>query len=333
MEIRPLFYWPTTLMMVDDSLSFLESVCFYLGAAQLTLSYQNPKTALEILKNASYLMNGPSCLVKSLSTDELDIDGAVKKLDYQSLSALIFKRDRFAEISTLLVDYSMPHINGIEFCRKIADLPIKKIMLTGEAGHDLAVAAFNEGIIDAFLTKDIDRINHELGKIVLKMRLKYFSDVSLSLMGASLGECKEAPEYVQVFDRFIHENQIVEYYRIDRLGSYLGLDKYAHPYWLVIKSENSFLEELNIAKLSGEKSSAINKLKEKTHLLFLFSELEKRQPVSDWQRFLFPVNQSFQHEGKFYYTTIIKRQSFSLDNKNILSFDQYRSQSLAQGVV
>lgn len=325
MEIIPLFYWPTTLMMVDNNIPFLENLSFQLRKDPLQILYQNPLEALEALQTKAVLSNKIKNLAEPFTTSEFDLDEATsaKNLNYQAIINLIYEKDRFSTVSTVLVDYGMPQLNGVEFCRKIKNFPIKKIMLTGEAGNDLAVAAFNEKLIDSFVVKDIKEVVNKLNNIILGMKQAYFSDISLNLIGSSINELKKDQNYLNIFTDFINDHHIDEYYQIDSCGSYLGFDSTGNPYWLVIRPKDSFNEALDIMKYSADSHHVSAQLKEKSHLLFLFSEVEKKLPISSWENFLFPVLKSFNANGKLYYSTIIQNETFSLEKEKIMSFHRY----------
>ncbi len=326
MKTSPLFYWPTTLMMVSDDRTFSKNFTTHFQRLQPTLCYQNLAMALDILHTATDLSMMQSCLVAPIAPSEVDLDFVAKTMDYRRLPQLAFNQNRFAKISAVLVDSIMPHMNGVEFCRKIVDLPIKKIMLMDKLESDAPVNALNEGIIDAFIVKDSNHILDELNKIILRMQFKYFSDISLSLMGSHLNDYQATDDYARLLNDFISDYRIVEYYQLDSLGSCLGLDKQGKPYWLVIRTEEEFAQELDTGTVHRASSSALNKLIARTHLLFLFSEVEKKRHVSDWGHFLFPIMQSFERRGKLYYCSVIKHEQFSLSDQKIMSFQHYLKQ-------
>ena len=53
----------------------------------------------------------------------------------------------------MVVDYSMPEVDGIQFLTSIRNANCMKILLTGIADEREAVAAFNAGLIDCYLKK------------------------------------------------------------------------------------------------------------------------------------------------------------------------------------
>lgn len=62
------------------------------------------------------------------------------------------------EYDTIISDYTMPGMNGLDLLRSARQLSpsTPRIMLTGATDFDLAVNAINDGAITAFLPKPVD---------------------------------------------------------------------------------------------------------------------------------------------------------------------------------
>lgn len=80
-------------------------------------------------------------------------------------------------ISTVISDYKMPGLNGLETLHQIRAInpEITRIILTGYATMDVAIEATNEGI-DGFLTKPFDNAEFraKIHEICLRKRLRQF---------------------------------------------------------------------------------------------------------------------------------------------------------------
>lgn len=319
--MKPLLYFPTTIMMVDDNKAYLENVSLNIGNKLPQCLFQNPESAIQVIVQKTFLSQKVDHYMKHININEYDEENYLAKLDFLSLCSLIYEQDRFSEISTVLVDYSMPKINGIDFCKKLQDLPIKKIMVTGEVGYDLAVDAFNKNIIDAFVVKNIDNIFEEIRYLISQSVNKYFIDISLLLNTKNI--VNNSKNYQDIYDGFTRDYKIIEYYAIDENGSYLGLDEVGNIYWLVVKSDSDRDKDLIIAKDANADAVIIEKLTRGDHLLFLFSEIEKRMPVNAWEKFIFQVDGSFMHMDRKYSYSIIQNNYFSLIKEKIRSYSTF----------
>ncbi|MDX9786977.1 MAG: adenylate/guanylate cyclase domain-containing protein [Desulfobacterales bacterium] len=108
---------------------------------------------------------------------------ALKKSAYTLLTAqngeegLGIVRQRPQRISTVITDYKMPGINGLETLIKVRAInpEITRIILTGYATMAVAIQATNEGI-DGFLSKPFDNTEFraKIHDICLRKRLRQF---------------------------------------------------------------------------------------------------------------------------------------------------------------
>jgi adenylate cyclase len=86
------------------------------------------------------------------------------------------------EIATVISDYKMPGLNGMETLFAIGEVnpEVTRIILTGYATMDVAIEATNQGI-DGFLTKPFDnkQLRKNIHDISLRKRLKQFVPESI----------------------------------------------------------------------------------------------------------------------------------------------------------
>lgn len=107
----------------------------------------------------------------------LERDGYRVILVENGEEALSFIRGNGKSIETVISDYRMPGIDGLETLKEIGRIngDITRIMLTGYATMASAIEAVNEGI-DGFLTKPFenDELRSKVKEYTLKKRLKQF---------------------------------------------------------------------------------------------------------------------------------------------------------------
>ena len=125
------------------------------------------------------------------------------------------QQERFAHVSVIIVDYDMPGMNGIEFCRQLSEYPMKKIMLTGKATQAIAVEAFNGGLIDCFLLKHQEDISSTIREEVRIRQDDYFDDITSSVKFALSLQSPDPLDddaFRDTFHRLRLKHNIVEYY-------------------------------------------------------------------------------------------------------------------------
>src|SRR5688572_4690037 len=151
-------YYPTTCLIVDDQQTFLDNIVFKIDPHSICKTFSDPYNALEYIQK----FKKNEFLARTLSTDLESPDHIPSSteiplhMDIADLYKHIYDKNRFAEISVVVIDFQMPIMNGAEFCRKLQQIKkdtIKIIMLTGEADDYIAVQLFNEGIIHQFIRK------------------------------------------------------------------------------------------------------------------------------------------------------------------------------------
>lgn len=218
MKSIPACFFPTKVLLIDDNADFLKELQMNLSPTTSTYkSYTDPR---EALKEIHKQHEKNSYLDKWMSHGY----AAVESFDYP-LRQQIYSPERFEQISTVIVDHTMPGMNGLEFCTQIKDLPVYKIMLTGEADQSIAVRAFNEGIIQGFVRKDDEDFINLLNNLILKGQKEFFTSITNSaLEGAKeciFGSLLQHPAYIQIFSEVAERFKIVEYYLMHAVGKFL----------------------------------------------------------------------------------------------------------------
>jgi len=171
------FYHPTKVVFVDDNQSFLDAIALELYEQENILLFTNPESAMQLCKN-----NNENILQLTTIEEEnnnLDLDSNSITTTFNMVN-MIYEPSRFNNVSVLVVDYLMPTINGIEFCKQLSDKPMYKILLTAEADSDIAINAFNEGIIDKFILKTHANLFEQLKIYINELTNKYFLPMQLT---------------------------------------------------------------------------------------------------------------------------------------------------------
>lgn len=315
----PIFKLPTTIVLVDDDKQFLQNFSYKLGQKHPVKSFFETAKALEYLNTQKCLGEVVAKIFRKVDAFEMDDDSAYMVFAYENLTDILYNAGRFSSISVLLIDYLMPkQMTGIEFCEKIRTLPLRKIMLTGKADNGTAVDAFNRNIINKFICKDPKNIMEQVHIAIEEETDRYFEDISSLVSDWKLRQRNIAAQYDTIFFETIKKYSIVEYYQIGD-SAYVMLDKDANIYWLILQNQEKIHEHCLLGKDNHASTKVMKKLKDKSHLLFLFSEEEKKLTVENWEQFTFPI---LGKTGEYFYT-IIPQRSFSLEQNKIRSYSDY----------
>lgn len=324
----PIYSHPTTVLFIDDDINYLKHLSLHLPHHLFPfILYNNPKKALDyILSNRNTTIN-----LKDHwhSANPSHLDSCVMEIDIPSVYQKCYYRERFFSLSTIVVDYNMPDINGLEFLQKIDLSGVQKILLTGETDLHVAIEAFNSGIINQYIRKQDPNIKAFLINTLTNSQYSYFNHLSLSTIDA-LACYHEYPsaiaekEFEIFFNKLIADHNIVEYYLLDTVGSFLMLINTGEIVILHTQNEDQTesyyldIKELDYEYFSDEEKETI-KNRNKIFCYKSFQGLKHPDP-SLWAPY-FCDAKKIQGRNQFYYS--IEKNPRDLDVKSIIPFNTY----------
>lgn len=231
MEFIAACFFPTSIFLIDDESKILRELKNTLSQKTATYkTFSNPFKALSCIQKEDFYLE------KWLGNGYHKI----KEQDY-SWRDQIYSSERFDQVSTVVVDYTMPGMNGLEFCAHIQDTSIQKIILTGEADESIAIKAFNEGLIQGFIKKNDLKVFDKLNAMIHKRQLEFFKSLTQwTIEGAKediFGTVLQDPEFIRIFQDILTKFNIVEYYLIDAVGKFLLLDSEGQVSALLVYNE------------------------------------------------------------------------------------------------
>ncbi len=309
-------YYPTTVVFVDDNQSFLDNIILSMSTSINVVSFTEPTKAIEYL-NMHAISSFTQKYFKSLKENDDDakdfgfnvsnVEHGYIDIDLFKIHREIYNADRFNNSIVVVVDYTMPEMNGMELCKFLQHLPIKFILITGDATLNNAIEAFNQGLIHQFIPKSSNNFTDRLQSAIFSLQEKQFEESSsaiiksLSATSIFLNDLS----LTSFIKDFFKKNEIIEYYLINRSGGFLTLKADGYISWLVIKSEDEMIEYENVAKDNYGDSRIIEDLHSRKKLLFLTTEEEHiNVSVEDWGQYLYPATKINGDNGSYYYANI-----------------------------
>jgi len=305
----PLFYHPTSIVAVDDDTNLLQTIKGCLSTSGRILTFSRPNRAMQAIEtNPGYYEKEK--FINSVIDDENyeDIHHAPADFDITSLARIYKNTERFNEISILILDYDMPEKNGIDFSQQYSNKSFKKILLTGKAAESKVIDAFNAKLIDKYIEKGKENILGELNKCIFELTTSWFNEISLPIK-AHLETNNPLPTTDQAFSTYFQafclNNNINEFYLIDKRGSYLCVNKEGKHIILLTHTDKSLNRwiELNQEK----KTALLNTVRNREKIPFFGIGKEAWQtPETLWEKCLYTPKVIFGKEK--YYTSIISYQ-------------------------
>lgn len=324
----PCCYFPTLTLLIDDNARFLQGLQKFLGKDQNAMPFDNSVKVFDFISRLRDANNAPLYARLSLKEGDNNLTDTLIDVDIPGILEILQNSNRFEEFSVIIVDYAMPGMNGLEVSRKIkkeTPAPIKVIMLTGEADENTAISAFNEGDIDRFIKKSAEDCLEKVKEYLADLCLKYFQDLSKTVKEAFRAKSNfvlEESEFINVFNKIVTENEIIEYYLIDDSGSFIMLDKSGNVTRLIVKTQEDMATLYEIALYDDDKTPGeiLKKLENCTVLPYFPDKESELMPAKDWQ-----LREAIHIKGKkdYYYTIIKGVKDYPLEIQNISSYSQY----------
>ncbi|RFA27297.1 hypothetical protein CAI21_14745 [Alkalilimnicola ehrlichii] len=173
------YHFPTTVALVDDDADFLAKISLELDDDLAYRLFSSPSLALDFLAESE--QREPlyrRCFSLSYEGKDAARCEHLIRCDVSRLEREVSNPDRFREVSVVLVDYDMPGMDGLEFCRRLRASKVKKVLFTGVVDEKVAVQAFNEGLIDRFIRKNADNAPALINATVRELQHEYLRATS-----------------------------------------------------------------------------------------------------------------------------------------------------------
>lgn len=323
MSLRlPAFHFPTTVVVVDDNPDFLSNIGLQLDPQLALRCFTSPMDALIAINGTG--ATSPSVeRFFSVYADrgEYRPDRHVISINLDSIQDIVRDPGRFATVSVVVVDYDMPEIDGLEFCRNLRNPSVRKILLTGKADERTAVRAFNEGLIDRFIRKQEPDAGDILSRAIAELQAEYFQRGSRLLSDALAVGAHEFlgdPDVVAEFDRMRSQYRIVEHYLLSNPQGLLLLDGSANTWRLIVLSKDELRSQIEIARELGAPVELFERLGAGDVLPWFWRTGGGYSPEeTDWPLCLFPARTI----GR--YLCALIPEPPGMDRSGLLSYRRY----------
>jgi CheY-like chemotaxis protein len=223
----PFLFFPTFTLFIDDYAPFMRDLSVLVSRRfPLNKTFSSQEAALEYIRE--FGITSPFSRGWRGSNQVQDFDEIPDvKLYWESRLFSIHKRlydaNRFASVATVVVDYQMPGMNGIEFCKAIKNPFVKKILLTGVADSEFAIEALSKGWIDHYVSKHDPEMIQKLMAYMELAQNKCFRELANSLLleiaASEATSFLSDPSYQNLIGEFKSKTKAVEYYPCDTMGS------------------------------------------------------------------------------------------------------------------
>ena len=160
---------------------------------------------------------------------------------------------RYQLVQTCVVDFEMPGIDGLKVLNTLLDWPGSRILLTGQADDQLAIKAFNNGLIDQFIPKQTADIAGRLMTTLITLSQKAhprLNTVWRTGLQAHHQAILETPSIMENLLARARERWI-EYVVLGEPFGILGLNADGRCDWLQLEPTSGLKDVADLARSAG----------------------------------------------------------------------------------
>lgn len=318
------FYFPTTALFLDDDRDFLFNFSLQLDEQMSYHLFDSPQKAQKHIHEQA-LRNERKAYFELIETGAPPSQTHVLTLSLANIHREIYNRRRFSEVSVLVVDYMMPEVDGLTFCQRLGDAPIKKILLTGKAGEDTAIKAFNDGIIDRYIQKNDPHVGINLNRAVKELQIAYFADNARTLVHGLHVDALDFlfdEAFADYFSKLCKELNIIEYYLCEFPKGFILMDQNANKHFLMIQTTQDLTIHYEIALDEGAPSDALKLLQTGQKIpYFKDSEGIYNKALDSWDKYFYEAKEII--GNTHYYCALQEGLPFATEDKTILPYATY----------
>ncbi len=285
-------YFQTSIILIDDDINFLEIAKKNFANISEIITFSSARDALNVLNRmGSFFHSNSVCkIITKVEATEIDFNGELFELSLRNSLSYAKDKEKNKLISVVIVDYSLSCEDSLDFCRIAKSIGLRVIMLTGIATDKVAVNAFNEGIIDRFVSKHEENLFLTLNRIVEEEKMSFFENLHSKIIPYFFSDTNltvNNREYFKKFNDLLKKSEAIEYYMIDHKGSCVFIDPIGRVTILACQNDADIEKYIGIAIDNEADSTFIQTLRNKKKILFLLADSSINSPVSLWKNYLY----------------------------------------------
>jgi len=269
----PLFHRPGTVVFLDDDPDYLEMLALVLPRRWHVKLFMRPAECINYLQQEPPFWEADAWNQQQLITEWRD----GKALIPQVLAYWSKYTERYALTRVCVVDYSMPGMDGLQALSELVEWPGSRVLLTGQADEQVAVRAFNRGLIDQFIAKQTPDISRRLIDAVEQLlatpnaRHEQTWRVTLSPEQNALLRTPAASRDLKA----LAAKHWIEHVVIGDPFGVLGMDSNGRVSWLQLETRQGLHALAELAEIEGVPAAGLEDIRRGRKL----ADLELRQAL------------------------------------------------------
>ncbi|MDP3710083.1 MAG: response regulator [Polaromonas sp.] len=303
----PLYRRPGGVVFLDDDRDYLEMLAEVMPPDWYVRLFLRPVACIEFLQQEPPLWEADAWAQQEIVNRWRQGASLIPQI-------LQYWREdgtaRFALTQVCVVDYSMPAMSGLRVLSALTGWSGSRILLTGRADEQLAVSAFNRGLINQFIPKQSAEIRLRLTDAIQSLR-QFPHARHQPTWRATLTREQHAllcdPAIAQALEHLTRRQGWIEHVVIGAPFGVLALDQKGGVSWLQLEPAENLPELAEMAASQGWDAPTVQDIRAGKRLLDLELQLAlgTRQQAQPRQAFamagesarlyaaLFAVNETF----------------------------------------
>jgi CheY-like chemotaxis protein len=172
--------------------------------------------------------------------------------------------NRFALTQVCVVDYAMPAMSGIQVIGELKGWTGSRVLLTGRVEEQLAVSAFNRGLIEKFVPKQAPdirlRLTDAIGSLLGQPDARHQQTWRATLSREQHALLCDAA-VTDALDDLVAREGWIEHIAIGAPFGVLGLDRHSRVTWLQLEPAGNLPELAGMAESQGWNPETVDDIK------------------------------------------------------------------------
>ncbi|MBE7942438.1 MULTISPECIES: response regulator [Ramlibacter] len=254
-----LFRRPGSVAFLDDDADYLDMLALVMPQAWHVKLFVHPSACIQSLKAEMPFWDADAWTQQEMVSQWRDGRPLIPQvLDYWSRAS-----ERHAFTRVCVVDYSMPAMDGMQALGQLVDWPGARVLLTGQADEQIAVSAFNQGLIDQFIPKQANDISRRLvGAVSQLLRVSHARHAQT--WRATLQPHQDALLRVPAVERALDDlasRVWAEYVVIGQPFGVLGMSAAGQATWLQLELPGTLASLAELAELQGVPAADVARIR------------------------------------------------------------------------
>lgn len=184
--------------------------------------------------------------------------------------------ERFTRTQVFVVDYSMPSMSGLRVLGELSPWSGSRILLTGRADEQLAVSAFNRGLIEQFIPKQSPDIRLRLTGAIQSLLHKpdpRYEQVWRVTLSREQNALLDNALVTAAFEKIAQAQDWIEHIVIGAPFGILALNRKAQAVWLQLEPADRLAELAEMAASEGWDTASVQEIAEGRKIIDLELQL------------------------------------------------------------